>query len=166
LSAAGRLRTPEHTSGGAGFVDGNAMQERELRFEALPEPASDVFAGGVFEAGDLVEVVVIELVFEGLEDLLDVTEVHEPAGVRIDGAAEGEVDFEGVAVEAGAFVGGGNLGEAMSGFEGEGLGKFDDEGLLFALGHVQIVQKGDEKSLKCAKKMHKWGSTATEWRYT
>ena len=112
-------------------MDGNAMEGGEEGFEALPEPAGDDFAGGVFEAGDVVEVVVVELVYEGLEGFLDIAEVHKPAGLRIDGATEGEVDLVGVAVQASALVAGGDFGEAIGGFEGKRLGKFDEKWLVF-----------------------------------
>ncbi len=89
----------------------------------------DVFGGGVFEAGDFVEEAVVELVFEGAEFFLEFAEVHEPAGMGIDGAADGDFDAEGVAVEAGAFVAGRDVGEGVGGFEAELLGEFDGKGL-------------------------------------
>jgi hypothetical protein len=114
---------------GAGFVDGDGVEEGDLGFEIFPDPVGDVFGGGVFEAGDFVEEAVVELIFEGAEFFLEFAEVHEPAGVGIDGAADGDFDAEGVAVEAGAFVAWGDVGQGMRGLEAEFLGQFDGEGL-------------------------------------
>ena len=109
-------------------MDGDGEKLRNMGFEALPDPAGDVFAGGVFQAGDFVEEAVVELVFQGAEAGLDVGEIHHPAFEGIDGAFDGDFDAEGVAVEAGALVAGRDVGEGVGGFEGELLGEFDDEG--------------------------------------
>ena len=108
------------------------MEEGKLRFEFRPDPAGDVFAGGIFEAGDFVEEAVVELVFERFEEGLEFGEIHEPAGAGVDGAADGDFDAEGVAVEAGALVAWGDVGEAVGGLEVEFLGEFDDERFLWS----------------------------------
>ncbi len=38
-----------------------------VRFQPFPDPARDIFAGGVFQAGDIVQVVVIQLLVDRLE---------------------------------------------------------------------------------------------------
>ena len=102
---------------GAGLVDANAGQFRQDRLELFPEPLGDDFAGGIFQAGNVIEVVVIQLLIERLEDLLDLGEVTDPAGVGIDLAFDVDGDAEGVAVQPSAFVPGGDVGEAMGGLE-------------------------------------------------
>src|SRR5690348_797834 len=95
---------------GAGFVDCDFGEVGEAIVEVVPDPAGEVFAGGVFQAGDIVEVAVVELFFEGSEGFFEVGEVHQPAGDGIDRAADGDFDAEGVTVEAGALVAFGGVG--------------------------------------------------------
>lgn len=109
---------------GAGFADGDAAELREGGFEMAPDPAGEVFAGGVFEAGDVVEVAVVELVVEGAEGGFEVGEIHDPSGGSADGAGDMDGHVEGVSVEAGALVVGGDVGEAVSRLEGEFLEDF------------------------------------------
>ena len=123
-------------SAGAGFVDGDAVELGDAGLEALPDPEGEVFAGGVFEAGDFVEEAVVELVVQRPKPVLELTKVDEPAGLGVDGSADGDFDAEGVAVEAGAFVALGYVGEAVGGLEGELFGEFDDERFR---GHGDIV---------------------------
>ena len=87
-------------SAGARFFDDDAREVGEGGFEALPDPAGEDFAGGVFEAGDVVEVVVVELVVERAEGGVEVGEVADPAEGGVDVAADVDFDAEGVAVQA------------------------------------------------------------------
>jgi len=52
-------------AGGAGFGDDDFAELREVWLEVLPDPGGDIFAGGVMEAGDFVQVAVVELVPDG-----------------------------------------------------------------------------------------------------
>jgi putative addiction module component (TIGR02574 family) len=126
---------------GAGFANGDGKKDGELGFQPQPNPAGDVFGGGVFQAGDVVEETVVKLVFEGFEEGLEVGEVDEPAGAGIDGAFDGDFHAVGVAVEAAALVTRGDVGEAVGGLEGELPGQLDDEG--FGLWHTPIITDRD-----------------------
>lgn len=95
---------------GAGLVDAHARQFREQGFDLLPDPLGQHFAGGVFQAGDVVQVVVVELFVDRLEDRLDLGEVANPAGIGVDLAFDMQGDAEGVAVQATAFVPSGTWG--------------------------------------------------------
>ena len=68
------------TAAGAGFPELHRTQLGQAGFEPLPNPAGDILAGWIFQACDVVEIVVVQLIVEGLEGGLEVTEVHDPAG--------------------------------------------------------------------------------------
>jgi hypothetical protein len=106
-------------SAGAGLFDDDAAQVGKCGFEAFPDPAGEDFAGGVFEAGDVVEVVVVELVVERAESGVEVGEVADPAQGWVDFAADVDFDSEGMAVQARAFVPGGHVGQLVGRFESE-----------------------------------------------
>lgn len=80
-----------------------------------------MLAGWIGKSLDVVEVLVIELIEQGLESCLDFREIHEPAGVRVDFAADGDLDSKRVAVHACAFVTRRYIGQAVRRFEGERL---------------------------------------------
>ena len=104
-------------SAGAGLFYDDAAEIGEGGFEALPDPASDDFAGGVFEAGDVVEVVVVELLVERAEGGVEVGEVADPAEGLVEVAADVDLDAEGMAVQARALVAGWDVGQLVCGFE-------------------------------------------------
>src|SRR5690606_12095935 len=88
----------------AGLEDRDLRERRELRLHPVPDPLREDLARRVLEAGDLVQVPMIELLPERLPDVVDDAEVDEPSRLRIDGASDGELDLERVAVEAPALV--------------------------------------------------------------
>ena len=47
-------------AGGAGLADDDLREQGQARADLAPDPAGEVLAGRVVEAGDLVEVVVVE----------------------------------------------------------------------------------------------------------
>ena len=112
------------TAAGASFVDADGGQFREQGLEFGPDPLGQHFAGGVFQAGDVVEVVVIQALVERLEDRFDFGEVADPTGVRVEVAAQVDRDFERVAVQAPALVAIGHVGQAMGGLERKFLENF------------------------------------------
>jgi hypothetical protein len=89
---------------GTCFVDAYSGELRKQRFDLPPDPFGQHFAGWVFQAGDVVEVVVVELLVDGFEDRLDLGEVTNPAGMRIDVTFDIDGDSEGVAVQPATFV--------------------------------------------------------------
>ena len=113
------MRAVVDGSAGAGFPDDDAAEGGERGFETLPDPAGEDFAGWVFEAGDVVEVVVVELIVERTEGSVEVGEVTDPAECFVEVAADVDFDAEGMAVQARALVAGGNVGQLVCGFEAE-----------------------------------------------
>ena len=69
---------------GTGFMDAYARQLRQQGFDLLPDPLGQHFAGWVFQAGDVVQVVVVELLVDRFEDRLDLRKVTNPTGIGID----------------------------------------------------------------------------------
>lgn len=92
--------------------------------QSPPYPYRKIFARGIFEAGDVVQVVVIELAMQRFEGGREVGEILHPAARRRDVAAHAHFDFEGVAVQTPALVRLGHVRQAMSRFDGENLEYF------------------------------------------
>ena len=67
----------------AGFVDTNAREFRKERFELLPDPLGENFAGWVFQARNIIEIVVVKLLVKRLENSFDFGEITNPAGVWV-----------------------------------------------------------------------------------
>jgi hypothetical protein len=113
------------TAGGAGFGDADFREEREAGFESGPDPGGDVFAGGIVEARDVVEIPVIELIPDGTERGGDIGVIDEPAQLWIARTGDDDVDLETMAVESATFMGFGQARQEMRGFELESFAKFD-----------------------------------------
>src|SRR5690606_11731750 len=77
-------------------------------------------------ARDFVQVVVVELLPYRVEGGLEIAEVHDPARLLGDIAADADAHHEGVSVQTGTLVALRHEGQAVSGFEGEFLIDFHD----------------------------------------
>src|ERR1035441_9948468 len=93
-----------HRPGRACLANDDAGQAGERGLEAIPYPARDLLAGRIFEAGDLVEIVVVQHPVERLERGADVGEVHHPARLRIDRAGHMNLHAEAVPMKPPALV--------------------------------------------------------------
>src|SRR5690606_17996063 len=109
---------------GAGLADHHPAQGGEGGFQFPPDPAGDVFAGGVFEAFDVVEKTVVEALQDGLEHRLDIGEIHQPAAGFPGLPSDVQGHLEGVAMEAAALVARRYVGQEVGGFEAEFLEDF------------------------------------------
>lgn len=69
-----------NAAGGAGFLDDDFGQGGERRLESSPDPASEIFAGRIFQTFDLVEKMMVQLLIDRLENLLELGKIHHPAG--------------------------------------------------------------------------------------
>lgn len=76
----------------------------------MPEPLCEVFAGRIFQARNIVEIVVVELVINRLEDRFDLRKVANPSGVRIDLSFDINGNTERVTMQTATFVALGNVG--------------------------------------------------------
>ena len=118
-SARHRLFAAIDTATGAGLMDTNCTEFRQQGFELSPDPLGQHFAGRVFQAWDVIEVVVVEAFIERLENRLDLREVANPAGMGIQVAAKMDRHFERMPVQAPAFVAFRYVGQAVGGLEGK-----------------------------------------------
>lgn len=78
-------------AGGAGLAYLYLAQTIELILQPLPDPDRQVFAGGVVQAFNGIQIVMIELLEEWGKCLLDVGKVHDPTALsaRLSGYIHG-----------------------------------------------------------------------------
>ena len=69
------------TAAGAGLFNRYSTQQRQLRLKLLPDPQRHVFTGRVFQTGNIIEVMVVELIIDWRKGLFDITKVHNPARI-------------------------------------------------------------------------------------
>jgi hypothetical protein len=106
-----------NTPAGAGLANFHGAQLWQSGFEPVPYPARDIFTGGILQPGNVVEVVVVELIVDGFEAGLEIGKVHHPAGGLRRIACYRQAHVERVPVQPRAFVSGRHVGEAMGGLE-------------------------------------------------
>ncbi len=106
-------------------MDDDFAEAGAKRLEFSPEPGGHDFDGGVFEAGDVVEVSVVEQVEERSHGAAYLGVVVDPADCGIDLTFDRDLDFEAVAVHPLALVVAREVGQGLGGFEAE---FFDEAG--------------------------------------
>src|SRR5277367_6179551 len=89
---------------GARFANHDLAQRRQRALKLLPNPTRDVLAGWIFQALHLVEVTVVDLLFNSFECPLDDVKVHDPAEFCIERALHMDFDVEAMTVQSTAFV--------------------------------------------------------------
>lgn len=100
-------------------MDHDFGQQGQRRLESFPDPASEHFTGGIVQSRDVVEIVVVELIVEGLEGCLHVGKVHYPPSPRVEVAGHMDFHSEAMAVQLGALVARRNIWQTVCGFDGE-----------------------------------------------
>ena len=103
--------------GGAGFGDDNLLEDGKSGFQLVPDPFGDVLAGGVFETGDFIEVMVVQLLPVGFEGLGNFRVVDQPAQLLVAVAFDHDLGAEAVAVKAAALVVFRQVRQQVCGFE-------------------------------------------------
>ena len=98
-------------------MNADRAEFRQQGLHFIPDEFGQDFAGRVFQAGNVVQVVVIQTLVQRLENRLDLREVADPAGVRIEVAAQVQRHFERVTVQASALVAVRDVRQAVGGFE-------------------------------------------------
>ena len=98
----------------------DAGQERQLRLHLGPDPAREILARRILEAGNLVLIVMIEPIERRLKRCAHIGEIHDPSGMRIDLACQMQLHSERVPVQACTLVPRRYVGQPMRGFDGEG----------------------------------------------
>src|SRR5688572_27374506 len=67
----------------ARLSDNDLLQKRQLWFQAFPNPNCQIFARRVFEAGNLVEIIMIEFLVNRFECGGNIGVIHQPPELRI-----------------------------------------------------------------------------------
>lgn len=93
----------------ARFLHDDCAESWQRGLESIPDPLGEHFTCWVLKPGDIVQVVVIELLVEGIERGLEICEIADPADGWIDVSADVNLDAEGMAVQAGATMSGWNI---------------------------------------------------------
>ncbi len=96
-----------------------ALSSGSSGLQFSPDEFGQYFTGRVFQARNIVQVVVVQALIQRLEDRLDFREVTNPASVRVEVATEVDRHFERVTVQAAAFVAVRDVRQAVGGFEGK-----------------------------------------------
>ena len=91
--------------------------------EASINPRRKDFGGGIFEAVDFVEIIVIEDLVQGLPGGGDLGKIDDHTALRVDGAGHDDVDLVAVAVKPAAFVPFGDVWEAVGRLETKCFGQ-------------------------------------------
>ena len=99
-----RLVAPINTAGSAGFRDLHGGQKRQGWLQAIPDPHSHVFAGGILQTVNFVEIMVIQLLPERLKRYGDIGVIDHPAKLGIALALDHDLRLKTVAVQPAAFV--------------------------------------------------------------
>jgi len=95
---------PINAAAGTGFTNLHCAQCGQDRQRTLPDPAGQILAGGVFQAGNVIEVVVIELIENRFECRFDISEINHPTGMCIDFVSHINSDLKAVPVQTSAFM--------------------------------------------------------------
>ena len=109
----------------ASLRDHDLAEQWQLRFQPFPYPHGDVFAGRVFQAGNIVEVTVIELFPKRFKGIGNVGIIHQPAKLRIAFAGDNDLGLETVAVQTAALVRRGQVRQQVRRFKLEAFPQLD-----------------------------------------
>jgi len=88
----------------ARLVNANFAEFGQQRLQGLPDPHCQVFAGRVFKARNVVQVIVIELLIDRFEHCLDLGEIPNPASMSIDRPGQVNAYLERMAVQPPALM--------------------------------------------------------------
>ena len=110
----------------ARLLDGDSLEYRKLRLELLPDPDGEVLRGGVLETLDLVQEVMIEQVYQGSGNSLQIAEVDEPSRMRINLTSDRQFSTERVTVHSPALVAIREIREKVCSFESKVLRQLND----------------------------------------
>lgn len=117
-------------SGGVGFPYRHGGEGGDLGGDFVPEVFGDLLGGGVGQAWDFVEILMVEGVNDRLDDSLEVAIIHEPPRRGIDLAGGVDIDAVGVSMHSATAVARGDAGEAMGGGKRKCLDEFNFHGVF------------------------------------
>lgn len=112
-------------------MDDDARQQRKSGLQCVPDPDGEVFAGWIFEAWHVIEIVMIQLLKQGRESGLDVGEVTDPTKRRLDRSAQMNLDLERMPVKTRTFMALRYVGQAMRRLDAKLLEDFHADRRVF-----------------------------------
>jgi hypothetical protein len=98
------IRAFIYASARAGLVHGHLAQQRQAWLRFVPDPASEILAGRILKARNLIQIMMIETLEDRLKCGLHVRKVHDPTAVHVDLAAHLQLDPKRVAMQSCALV--------------------------------------------------------------
>jgi len=105
----------------------DGAEKRQRRNETLPDPPRYVFAGGIFESLNVIQIVMIELVENWLEGRFQVPEVHYPSAISPYRSGNVYFDAKRMSMQARAFMLRRHIREKVRGLKCEGFVYFHDK---------------------------------------
>jgi hypothetical protein len=93
-----------YAAGRARFGDDYFGEQGKFGFEQFPNPNGDVLARRIFQAGDFVEIKVVEFFPEWFERNFHFSVVHDPSQLCVARAFDCDFDFETVTVKTAALM--------------------------------------------------------------
>ena len=82
----------------------------------MPDPAREIFAGWVLKTGDIVQVMMIQSLFQGSKRIFDVGKINHPAGLFCHRTLHAHLYAKGMAVKAGTLMPCRNMRQAVGSF--------------------------------------------------
>ena len=98
-------------------MDHDLVQQPQLRCQLSKDPYRKIFTSRIFQARDLIQAVMIDLLEDWRKRLLDLGKIHYPAEMRIDITPHMHLNAKRMPVHACAFVSGRNIRQAVCGFD-------------------------------------------------
>src|SRR5437870_5043214 len=102
--ASALARSTIFATAGAGFVDDDLGKHGQFGSDALPQPLRQHFAGGIFQARNLVEAAMIDLFVNRIDDGLDLAVIDQIVLAFRDFAFDDDVDLERMSMHPPALV--------------------------------------------------------------
>lgn len=93
--------------------------EGYMRLDLVPDPDSDLLAGWIFQAGDLVHQMVVQALDNGVDHFFQVGKVHHPAEMGVKGPVDIDHQPIGMPVNGLAFMAIMHVGQEMGRIERE-----------------------------------------------
>jgi len=103
----------------ASFTNDYPRQSWQRTFHSLPDPFSEIFTRRIVEPWNLVQVMVIDLLFQGRECVFDVRKINNPSEARVHWTTKMNLDTKGMAVESAALVSQWDIGQFVSSLDFE-----------------------------------------------
>ena len=83
----------------------------------IPYPNGQILAGGIFQSGNIIQILVVQNVMQRCECFLQVRKIQKPAGFRRYRTVDADFYAKRMTMQTGAFMARRNLWQAVGGFK-------------------------------------------------